>query len=286
MKKFFFSSVNNTFGVVVFLLSLSISFFIYHQFLGHPNNFISTDSSAVPMEGNFLALMYRSGPIIVLQLTLLFILMSYIIERLIAIHFAKGVLKFKAFASRVTSMVTSSRIDEIITIAEYQKGTVGNVLLMGVGQYQKSVEKKHLSPEEKAELMQHELEAASKVELPLLKRNMIIISTLASISILLGLFGTINGIIQNFSTYASLGSPDTFHIVQGVSQALITTAIGIITAAIAIVFYNYHSNTIESLSYSIDELSYRFQNQLKSLSYKESKEIEHSYPSLARLQEA
>jgi len=82
---------------------------------------------------------------------------------------------------------------------------------------------------------------------------MIVISTLASISTLTGLLGTVTGMIVAFAALARVGAPDAIGLASGISQALVTTALGISTAAVAIVFYNFFSNKIDNITYAIDE---------------------------------
>ena len=68
--------------------------------------------------------------------------------------------------------------------------------------------------------------------------------------------GTVTGMIQAFAALARVGSPDAVGLAGGISQALVTTAMGIPTSAIAIVFYNLFTSRISNIVYAIDEASY------------------------------
>ena len=81
-------------------------------------------------------------------------------------------------------------------------------------------------------------EKASEIKL-LLERNLSMLSTIASISPLLGLLGTVVGMITVFSNIDVNGSANTDLLAAGISEALITTAFGLIIAVPAIVFYRY-----------------------------------------------
>ena len=81
-------------------------------------------------------------------------------------------------------------------------------------------------------------EKASEIKL-LLDRNLSMLSTIASISPLLGLLGTVVGMITVFSNIDVNGSANTDLLAAGISEALITTAFGLIIAVPAIVFYRY-----------------------------------------------
>jgi biopolymer transport protein ExbB len=90
----------------------------------------------------------------------------------------------------------------------------------------------------------------------MLSKNLVIISTCASIGTLVGLIGTVVGMIRAFSALSAQGAPDTAALATGISEALINTALGIIASTIAIVMYNYFSSKIDSMTYSMDEASY------------------------------
>ena len=81
-------------------------------------------------------------------------------------------------------------------------------------------------------------EKASEIKL-LLERNLSMLSTIASISPLLGLLGTVVGMIKVFSNIDINGSANTDLLAAGISEALITTAFGLIIAVPAIIFYRY-----------------------------------------------
>jgi biopolymer transport protein ExbB len=263
MKKSFFSSLNNAFGVIVIILALVVSYFIYHNILGHPDNFIGGDPSGEVVEGNYLGVIHKGGQIIILQISFVIILLTYIIERGIVLYLAAGAGNNKNFAKELGVLIAKDQMNEVIEAAKDQKGSVANVVYKGVGVYQKAIEDKSLSPEEKAYVMKNELEEASHLEVPVLERNMIIISTLASIATLIGLLGTVTGMIRAFSALARSGAPDAVGLAGGISQALVTTALGISTAAVAIVFYNFYTNIIDKITYAIDELNYQLLHRLK-----------------------
>jgi biopolymer transport protein ExbB/TolQ len=71
-----------------------------------------------------------------------------------------------------------------------------------------------------------------------MERNLIVLGTMSNIAPLMGLFGTVVGIIRSFRDIAVTGSGGSSVIAMGVSEALLTTAVGIVIAVIATVFYN------------------------------------------------
>jgi biopolymer transport protein ExbB len=104
--------------------------------------------------------------------------------------------------------------------------------------------------------MKQALEEASALELPMLSKNMVILSTLASISVLIGLIGTVIGMIKAFSALAQSGAPDALQLSAGISEALINTAFGISGSTFAIIFFNFFSSKIDGYTFKIDEAGF------------------------------
>jgi biopolymer transport protein ExbB len=112
-----------------------------------------------------------------------------------------------------------------------------------------------LDKEQKVESLKKELEEATALELPMLSKNLVVLSTCASIATLIGLIGTVLGMIRSFAAM-SQGSPDTAALSAGISEALINTALGITGSTIAIIMFNFFSTKIDTMTYSIDEASF------------------------------
>ena len=113
-----------------------------------------------------------------------------------------------------------------------------------------------LTIEQKVQHIQQEIEEATSLELPSLEQNLPILATLASVSTLVALLGTVLGMIRAFSAMATTGNPDPAKLSAGISEALINTAIGIGTSALAIIMYNIFTTMIDKLTYGIDEIGY------------------------------
>jgi biopolymer transport protein ExbB len=102
-------------------------------------------------------------------------------------------------------------------------------------------------------MIHKEIEEATALEMPMLEKHMTIISTLVSLGTLAGLLGTVTGMIKAFAGLAAGGGPDSAELANGISEALINTATGISTSALAIISYNFFTSKIDTLTYSIDE---------------------------------
>lgn len=255
-------SLANTMGVVVILFSFIISYFIYTQILGSPDNFIDGDPDNQPKEGFYLGTIYKGGKIVILQITFMVILLTYSIERALSLFRARGKKSNVSFANTIKENLGVNDLNAALTSCNNQKGAVANVVFKGLKSYMLE-SPRELRPEEKAYQIKRDLEEATHLEVPDLEKNMIIISTIASVATLVGLLGTVTGMIQAFSALAIAGTPDAVGLAGGISQALITTALGISTSAVAIVIYNFYTTIIDNITYAMDETNYAILNHFK-----------------------
>ena len=255
-------SLANTMGVVVILFSFIISYFIYTQILGSPDNFIDGDPANQPKEGFYLGTIYKGGKIVILQITFMVILLTYSIERALSLFRARGKKSNVSFANTIKENLGVNDLNAALTSCNNQKGAVANVVFKGLKSYMLE-SPRELRPEEKAYQIKRDLEEATHLEVPDLEKNMIIISTIASVATLVGLLGTVTGMIQAFSALAIAGTPDAVGLAGGISQALITTALGISTSAVAIVIYNFYTTIIDNITYAMDETNYAILNHFK-----------------------
>ena len=113
-----------------------------------------------------------------------------------------------------------------------------------------------MDTEQKVLAIRQEVEEATALELPMLEKNLVILSTMGSVATLIALLGTVLGMIKAFSALATAGAPDPVALANGISEALINTALGIGTSALAIIFYNFFTSRIDSMTYRIDEAGY------------------------------
>src|SRR5213075_961254 len=89
-----------------------------------------------------------------------------------------------------------------------QKGSLGNVVKSGLRKYKEMQADKDLNKDQKVLAIQKDIEEATELELPALEQNLVIIATIASISTLFGLLGTVLGMIRAFAALAHAGAPD------------------------------------------------------------------------------
>ena len=78
----------------------------------------------------------------------------------------------------------------------------------GLLKYKEMTTNNELDTEQKIISIQKEIEEATALELPMLEKNLVFLSTIASAATLLGLFGTVLGMIRSFAAMATAGAPD------------------------------------------------------------------------------
>jgi biopolymer transport protein ExbB len=250
-------SLKTGFAAVVIPLEIAIGYIIYFFVLGNPSNFVGNDPHNHPLEGNFLGLIYKGGPgIVPLLITLLMLVLTFFFERMFTINRAKGRGSLNKFVGKIRTLVANGDINNAIAECDKQRGSVANVVKAGLSKYNELSADKTLDTEKKVLLIQKDIEETTSLEMPMLERNLVIIATIASIATLMGLLGTVFGMINAFAALATAGAPDAVGLANGISEALINTALGIGTSALAIIFYNLFTTRIDQLTYSIDEAGY------------------------------
>ncbi len=249
-------SLNSMLAMIVIPLALIVSFIIFKFILGNPANFEGGDPENKPMPGNFMGIVYKGGFIVPILMTLLLVVVTFSIERMMTIMKAKGSGSVANFVRGIKYKLESDDIKGAIAACDKQKGSVANVVHAALDKYSEMSADTHLTRDQKVLAIQKEVEEATSLELPMMEKNLTIIATIASIATLMGLLGTVIGMIRAFSAMANAGAPDATALSTGISEALINTALGIGTSAIAIIMYNFFTSSIDDLNYGIEEAGF------------------------------
>jgi biopolymer transport protein ExbB len=247
------SGFNFMSAFIAIVIAIVIGELIYYLVLGHPSHF---DAEGHPKNGNFLGTMYKGGFVVPLLLAILITIIIFSIERLITIAKAKGKGNTTDFVVKIKALVAAKQYDEAMAACDKQKGSLANVVRAGVEKLKHIQADNSLDKESKEAAIQKEIEEATSLELPMLSKNLVIISTCATIATLGGLIGTVMGMIRSFAALANAGAPDTTALATGISEALINTLVGILSSVIGIIMYNYFSTRVDSITYSMDEAGY------------------------------
>ena len=185
----------------------------------------------------------RSVALILMFLSVLSIYLF--IERQIVFFRARN--KSKAVAPKLADLLKKGQVQDALTLSSKKenKGShLARVTAAGIKEFLEG-QQAHLSLEEQIETAQRGCERASNIFSQELKRGLNTLATIATSSPFIGLFGTIFGIINAFRGMAVTGSGGIGAVSQGIAEALITTAVGIGVAIIALWCYNFLSTKIE-----------------------------------------
>ena len=241
-KKSSFKGIKSAGWVIVCCFILAIC--IYEFLLGNPGNFVNNDPNNHPLPGNFLGTIYKGGIIVPVIQTLLLTVLALSVERYFALRSAFGKGTLVKFVENIKGALSAGDLQKAQEICDKQRGSVANVVTST------------LSKDQKLLAIQKELEEATALELPMMEQNLPIIGTITTLGTLMGLLGTVIGMIRSFAALAAGGSADSMALSQGISEALINTAFGILTGALAVISYNYYTNKIDKLTYSLDEVGF------------------------------
>jgi len=179
---------------------------------------------------------------------LLFIMSAYsigvMIDRIMAYNAARK--QSRQFAPAVAGALREGKLDEAVKIADrYKKSHLAKVVVAGLQEFQAHQISSEI-PGEEIEASKRALERADAIVHAELKRGVSGLATIGSTAPFVGLFGTVAGIINAFKGISTEKSTGLGAVAGGISEALVTTAIGLFVAIPAVWMYNYFTNKIEA----------------------------------------
>jgi biopolymer transport protein ExbB len=247
------SNLNSVFALILIVAAVILAHLIFYFVMGSSSHF---NDKGEPLPGDYLGIMYKGGFIVPFLLAFFIIVIGVSIERGITLLGAKGKNALPDFVASVKAKLSANDVDGAIAACDAQQGSVGNVTFEVLNRYKVVAADSSLSKDKKLDALQKEVEEATMLELPGLEKNLTIVATLASVSTLFALLGTVIGMIKAFAALSTSGSPDPSALATGISEALVNTALGIFTSAIAIVAYNFFTSKVDDLTHKIDEIGF------------------------------
>jgi biopolymer transport protein ExbB len=261
LKEIFQSWIN----VIIIGACVTAGILIYKLVMGNPVNFeggMDLIKNKIPtekwvgLEGNYLAIIYKGGFIVPLLIAVNLLVLTFSLERMISLTIANGKGRLSNFVRNIQNLLSENKIEEAKVLCDGQKGSLANVIKSGLHRYRDLQNDATLPNDQKVVALQKDIEEASALEIPGLSKNLVILSTVASISVLIGLIGTVLGMIRAFAALATGGAPDALSLATGISEALINTAFGISGSTIAIILFNFFNAKVDAMAYKIDEAGF------------------------------
>ncbi|QFG54028.1 MotA/TolQ/ExbB proton channel family protein [Chryseobacterium sp.] len=258
--------------IIPILLLIGVAIYLF--VLGNPSNFKADPRleglPSVAFSGletkelhpgdGFMGIIYMGGPIVPILIAFMIIVIVFAIERALVLRKASGASSVDNFVLTVRRLLNQNKIDEAIEECDRQQGSVGNVVKEGLTTYKALSHDTTMNKEQKMVALNKSIEEATTLEMPMLEKNMMILSTLGTVATLVALLGTVIGMIKAFDALGSGGgTPDSAALSIGISEALVNTALGIGTSAVAIILYNYFTSKIDGLTFKIDEIAMSIQ---------------------------
>ncbi len=263
---------SNAISLLAPVICIAAGYAIWRFLLGNPSGFnkvIDGGGFWPTYDGpkNALNKMYLGGIIVPILIGTFLTMITFVIERFLTIKKAGGTGNNADFIRKVQYHLANKNVDGALAECDKQKGSVGNVMKAGLHRYKEMINNNELGTDQKVLAIQKEVEEATSLELPMLEKNLVFLSTIASVATLLGLLGTVLGMIRSFSALGEgEGGGDAANKLSvGISEALYNTALGIGTSAFAIIFYNMFTTKIDGITYGIDESGFTLTQSFASL---------------------
>lgn len=169
----------------------------------------------------------EGGPLMYLILLCSVVGLTVFLERVFHLHRAR--IDTDKFMSEIRALLGGDKIKEAIALCDKTPGPVAHILQTGLS--------KHAAPRSE---IREAIEDAGVHEVPRLEKNLVVLATIAHIAPLLGLLGTVLGMIRAFMTIEEMqGLVNPSDLAGGIWEALLTTAFGLVVAILAYVAYNF-----------------------------------------------
>jgi biopolymer transport protein ExbB len=192
----------------------------------------------------------KGGLVMVPLLLCSVISLSIIVERGLSLR-RNRILKYDVL-QRIEELLRDRKIPEASTLCKRYPSSMTRILLAAILNHDKSRQE-----------IKEIIEDAGRQEVPVLERYLTILGTIASISVLLGLLGTVTGMIRTFNAIAALGYGHPEALAGGISEALVATATGLAIAIPTLVMYNFFTSKVDSLVIEMEKNALRMLSILK-----------------------
>ena len=204
-----------------------------------------------------LQMLRQMGPVALAVVVVLFIMsiwsLAVMIDRVLYFNAARK--QSREFAPRVAGALKDGRLDEAIKLGDRSKKShLAEVVTAGLQEF-RSFGSGGTITEEQVESSQRALERSEAIVHAKLKRGLGGLATIGSTAPFIGLFGTVLGILRSFQSIATQKTSGIGQVAGGISEALVTTAFGLLVAIPAVMTFNYFTNKVEAFDVEMDNSS-------------------------------
>src|SRR5579859_935565 len=205
-----------------------------------------------------VSMMKKMGWMALTIVIILFIMSAWsigvMIDRWIAFSAARK--QSRQFAPAVAGALREGKLDEAIRVAErHKKSHLAKVVTAGLQEFKAHGDSTEI-PGEQIEASKRALERSEAIVHAELKRGLGGLASIGSTSPFVGLFGTVLGILEAFKKISEAhGSASLGQVAGGISEALVTTALGLAVAIPAVLMFNYFTGKVEAFDVEMDNSS-------------------------------
>jgi biopolymer transport protein ExbB len=200
--------------------------------------------------------LYTAGVLVIVLMACILITLAVITERTLSYRKSLGKGDLEGLLKKVRMEVEKSNINGAIELCVKHNSAVSSTIWNGLERY-RSLDETEPRFSAKIAETQKAMEEAATFESAQYETNLTPLKTIASISTLIGLLGTVKGMITAFAKLSeSGGSPDPSGLAGAISEALYNTAGGLMTSIMCQVAYNFFKAKIEDFTYTIDEVAF------------------------------
>jgi biopolymer transport protein ExbB len=160
----------------------------------------------------------------------------------------------RALRSRVLDLLRQNKVSEAAHLCADTSGPVSAVLLAGLQSYSKH-KPLHERVESLMSVMREHMDDYAEHALAAVRKRLIVLQTVVLIAPLLGMTGTVTGMIRGFDRIAAAGQLDASLVAGGIKEALVTTATGLVIAVFAAVPYMVFRSATERVDLEVEEAS-------------------------------
>ena len=209
--------IKNAFVVILVCFIVAVCLFLF--FFGNPGNFDPESFEGVDPNTlatawghdkahpiNLIGTIFKGGIIVPVLQTLFLTVIVLSVERYIALSSAKGKGNIAKFVAGVKAALAKNDIAGAQALCSKQKGSVAAVVAAALVRYEEMDKNTVLSKEQKIATLQKEVEEATALEMPALQQNLPIVATMTTLGTLVGLLGTVVGMIKSFQALSNSGA--------------------------------------------------------------------------------